>query len=417
CDELYDSGIRTTGLYTIAPNKDNRTFRVVCDMNDQKRNGGWTVLQHRQEGNVNFSRNWHDYVTGFGDLQGDFWLGLEYMHLLTSKGVQLIIDMVSDVGELYRYTYDDFSVLNASTSYQLSVGNDTSVNCTSGGYGLQLNNGHPFATYDKPDVNNCSTGFTTHEPVSGWWFWSCATFNINGQIGYPDYEWGMALDCWGIRIFFLNCKGCDELYDSGIRTTGLYTIAPAKDNRTFRVVCDMNDQKRNGGWTVLQHRQEGNVNFSRNWHDYVTGFGDLQGDFWLGLEYIHLLTSKGVQLIIDMVSDVGELYRYTYDDFSVLNASTSYQLSVGNDTSVNCTRGGYGLQLNNGHPFATYDKPDVNNCSTGFTTHEPVSGWWFWSCTFFNINGQIGHPNYEWGMALDCRGITVMLNQTTMKIK
>ncbi|OWF45507.1 uncharacterized protein LOC110456946 [Mizuhopecten yessoensis] len=281
-----------------------------------------------------------------------------------------------------------------------------------------------FCNRDCQHVHEHDTTFW-----SNWGSWSnctakCAQQGIQNRARFCRNSYGdiYSQGCPGSATEDRNCSigpctGCAELYDSGVRTSGLYTVAPARDTLTFRVVCDMRDMKEIGGWTVLQHRQVGNVNFSRNWADYVGGFGDLQGDFWLGLEYIHMLTSRGVQLIIDMVSDAGELYRYTYEGFSVKNASTSYQLSSGNDTSVNCTRGGYGLQLNSGHPFATYDRPDVNNCSTGFTTHEPVSGWWFWSCTFFNINGKIGHPNYEWGMALDCQGITVMLNQTTMKIK
>ncbi|XP_021375241.1 SCO-spondin-like [Mizuhopecten yessoensis] len=211
--------------------------------------------------------------------------------------------------------------------------------------------------------------------------------------------------CEGVPREERHCSGCVELYNNGERTSGIYTIAPA-GHKPLDVVCDMTD---GGGWTVLQHRLYGSVSFNRSWTDYVTGFGDLRGDFWLGLDNIHILTSRGVHVIIDMTTKAGELVRYSYDHFQVKNESTSYELSVSGDTSVNCTDGER-LLYNNGYRFATPDRPDAHNCSI----HG--SGWWFSYCSYFNINGIIDLSNLNYGMTVGCPLVS-LLNETLMKVR
>ena len=38
---------------------------------------------------------------------------------------------------------------------------------------------------------------------------------------------------------------------------------------------------------MFQRRQDGKVNFNRKWTEYRDGFGDLNGEFWLGNDHIH----------------------------------------------------------------------------------------------------------------------------------
>jgi hypothetical protein len=57
------------------------------------------------------------------------------------------------------------------------------------------------------------------------------------------------------------------------------------------------------GWTVLQRRSNGTIDFYRNWQDYRNGFGDLRTEFWLGNEKIHQLTNQGQYAYVEIEGD------------------------------------------------------------------------------------------------------------------
>ena len=52
---------------------------------------GWIVLFSRDTAAWNGDKTWNEYVNGFGDPTAtDFWLGLEYMHLISSSATYLL---------------------------------------------------------------------------------------------------------------------------------------------------------------------------------------------------------------------------------------------------------------------------------------------------------------------------------------
>ena len=85
CKDAYQKGHTVDGIYMINP--DNQTaFPVYCNMSVD--GGGWVVLQRRFDGSVDFDRVWTECECDFGNLTGEYWLGLIKMHCLTASAGQ-----------------------------------------------------------------------------------------------------------------------------------------------------------------------------------------------------------------------------------------------------------------------------------------------------------------------------------------
>ena len=97
----------------------------------------------------------------------------------------------------------------------------------------------------------------------------------------------------------------------------------------FNVSCDMTTG--GGGWTVFQRRMDGSVDFYLGWDDYKKGFGNPNGEFWLGLDKIHRLSKSGHNVLRVDLEDFENETRYAeYLTFAVANETDKYKLTVGN---------------------------------------------------------------------------------------
>ena len=121
-------------------------------------------------------------------------------------------------------------------------------------------------------------------------------------------------------------KNCAEVYKSGDTISGVYKIDPDGLGE-FEVFCDQ--KTAGGGWTVFQKRFGGAVDFFRAWDDYKRGFGNLNGEFWLGLDKIHRLTAASNKLRVDLEDIHGSTAFSEYSSFSVASERAKYQLSLG----------------------------------------------------------------------------------------
>ena len=188
-------------------------------------------------------------------------------------------------------------------------------------------------------------------------------------------------------------KNCKEIFDSGNNESGVYNIFVNNDT-SFDVYCDMATD--GGGWTVFQRRKDGSVDFYRNWTDYQNGFGDLEGEFWLGLDKIHLLTSNNVTLRVDLRDSSGLTAYAKYSTFTVGNETCKYPLTVGGYSGT----AGDSLAYHNSMKFTTRDRDNDNHGSLQCADFRQ-GAWWYKTCSYSNLNGlylsgQINIHGVEW---------------------
>ena len=148
-----------------------------------------------------------------------------------------------------------------------------------------------------------------------------------------------------------------------------------------------------GGWTVFQRRVDASVDFNRGWDDYKKGFGDPNGNFWLGLEKIRKLTSQGKRAILRVdlkhFRDPNITRYAVYTTFKIASESEGYMLKV----SGYYGNAGDSLLYHNGSKFSTKDRDNdysPSNCAQGHG-----GAWWFKSCLFSSLNGLFPNENEE----------------------
>ncbi|KAL0967224.1 hypothetical protein UPYG_G00249410 [Umbra pygmaea] len=194
--------------------------------------------------------------------------------------------------------------------------------------------------------------------------------------------------------FIMAPKDCSDYNMLQQKKSGLYRVTPDPKNGTFEVYCDM--ESYGGGWTLVQQRLNGSISFNRTWAEYKSGFGNLQGEFWLGNDRIHLLTkAKDMVLRIELEDFEGVREYAKFDQFYVSNEFLRYRLSVSGYSGTAGNALHFNKNFNHDQKFFTTPDRDNDMYPSGNCGAYYSSGWWFDACMSANLNGKYYHKRYK----------------------
>ena len=156
--------------------------------------GGWTVFQRRMDGSVDFYLNWTDYVHGFGNTSGEYWLGLSKLHRLANGSVstKLQVDMRDKDGNSAYASYSTFYIGSSATDYTLHV---SGYSGTAGDSLISWHHLMKFSTKDN-DNDQSSDHSCANLFIGAWWYKYCHWSNLNGKYGDDDYGKGINWYTW-----------------------------------------------------------------------------------------------------------------------------------------------------------------------------------------------------------------------------
>ena len=224
CNEWKDY-TSNSSLFRVSPSG-GCEFKVYCDM-CLADGEGWIVIQRRNSGEMAFQeKSWEDYKRGFGHYLGEYWMGLQKIHEITTSGNYELYVGFQRGGLLsendYWAVYTHFSVGGETSNYKLTIsGIDQGRNNTNDQ--LQRHNGQSFTTYDSDNDGVRRVNCAQHSGLmfGGWWFGggdvahhstlnSCLNSDLNGQYFESGFDWGNGN---GIKW-----KGVQPFYTSLVKT-------------------------------------------------------------------------------------------------------------------------------------------------------------------------------------------------------
>ena len=150
-----------------------------------------------------------------------------------------------------------------------------------------------------------------------------------------------------------------------------------------------------GGWAVVQRRfSPFNTSFNRNWAEYQFGFGSTGGEFWLGNDNIHRLTTAAqTELRIDLAASENHTGFAKYSEFHVGKGHEKYPWNM-SSFSGNIGNALYGFPAEHNERGMKFSTPDQDNDRWPSGKCVRSSGWWYNWCGYANLNYK-EHPKWS----------------------
>ncbi|KAF4081751.1 hypothetical protein AMELA_G00164710 [Ameiurus melas] len=181
------------GVYTAAISTEFTT--ASCSLLLGSEEALREVFQRRNDGKTNFFRTWQEYRKGFGDLEGEFWLGNDFLHNLTTMTpMNMRVDMRSGDESVYAH-YSTFSVDTMKKHYMMRVSGYSGT----AGDSLTYHDKRPFSTFDRdpqPFITRCAMSYR-----GGWWYKNCHEANLNGLYNTNINHQGVIWTTWKGKEF------------------------------------------------------------------------------------------------------------------------------------------------------------------------------------------------------------------------
>ncbi|KAM8709250.1 hypothetical protein ACLKA7_016111 [Drosophila subpalustris] len=169
------SYLAVKGILKLQLSPESESFYVPCE------DDGWTVIMRRSADDLSFERSWLEYREGFGNLAGDFFIGLDKLHALTSSALHELRIVLEDFeGNVAYAGYDAFAISGEREFFTLQLlGQFQNQLVPSAGDSLSYQAGAKFSTFDN-DNDNCLECNCAHRHKAAGWFNSCGTSNLMG---------------------------------------------------------------------------------------------------------------------------------------------------------------------------------------------------------------------------------------------